>query len=276
MITFTVPAPFRTVFRQHQRFAYAAFFAATSGTMKKLASEQTWFPGDVPGFFGVLHTWGRQLQYHPHIHYIVPGGAFSSEDHSWHACRKAFYLPVRVAAKLVKHRMYTALKRNGLLSSIDAAAWSQDWNVNSQPVGSGERSIRYLASYVFRTAISDSRIVAIEDNHILFRYTDSATGSEKLLRLRAFEFIRRFLQHVLPSGFMKIHYYGFLHPSSSIPLALAILLLEARAGIPSRMRTKRKPPASSQSRRCSICNGAISYLFISPPGHARISPSGFT
>ncbi|WP_319560401.1 transposase [Marispirochaeta sp.] len=163
MITFTVQAPFRTLFRQHQRFAYAAFFAATSGIMKKLASEQTWFPGDVPGFFGVLHTRGRQLQYHPHIHYVVPGGAFSSEDHSRHPCRKAFYLPVRVAAKLVKHRMYTALKRNGLLSSVDAAAWSQDWNVNSQPAGSGERSIRYLASYVFRTAISDSRIVAIED-----------------------------------------------------------------------------------------------------------------
>jgi hypothetical protein len=84
-------------------------------------------------------------------------------------------------------------------------------NVNSQPAGSGERSIRYLASYVFRTAISDSRIVAIEDNHILFRYTDSATGAEKLLRLQACEFIRRFLQHVLPSGFMKIRCYGFLH-----------------------------------------------------------------
>ncbi|WP_319560386.1 transposase [Marispirochaeta sp.] len=95
-----------------------------------------------------------------------------------------------------------------------------------------------------------SRIVAIEDNHILFRYTDSATGAEKLLRLQACEFIRRFLQHVLPSGFMKIRCYGFLHPSSSIPVALAILLLEARAGIPSRRRTKCLPPASSQNRRC--------------------------
>ncbi|WP_319560379.1 transposase [Marispirochaeta sp.] len=106
MITFTVPAPFRTFFRQHQRFAYAAFFAATSGIMKKPASEQTWFPGDVPGFFSVLHTWGRQLQYHPHIHYVVPGGTFSSEDHSRHPCRKAFYLPVRVAANffLLSHK----------------------------------------------------------------------------------------------------------------------------------------------------------------------------
>jgi hypothetical protein len=87
---------------------YAAFFAATPGIMKKLASEQTWFPGDVPGFFGVLHTWGRQLQYHPHIRYVVPGGAFSSDDHSRHPCRKAFYLPVRVAANLflLSHKPY--------------------------------------------------------------------------------------------------------------------------------------------------------------------------
>ena len=90
MITFTVPAVFRQFFRSNQRFAYSAFFEATSATMRKLASEQTYFPGNIPGFFGVLHTWGRDMNYHPHIHYIVPGGAFDSNDHSWHSSNKGF------------------------------------------------------------------------------------------------------------------------------------------------------------------------------------------
>ena len=111
MITFTTPPAFREFFRSHQRFAYSAFFEATSGTMRKLASEHTYFPGDISGFFGVLHTWGRQMNYHPHIHYIVPGGAFNSNDHSWHSSNKEFYLPIRVMSKLVKHRIYIKMKK---------------------------------------------------------------------------------------------------------------------------------------------------------------------
>ena len=94
--------------------------------MQKLASEHTYFPGDVSGFFGVLHTWGRTMNYHPHIHYIVPGGAFDSHDHSWNASQKAFYLPIRVLSKLVKHRIYNTLKKEGLLHLLPHTAWNQD------------------------------------------------------------------------------------------------------------------------------------------------------
>ena len=273
MITFTVPAVFRKFFRSHQRFAYSAFFDATSGAMRKLASENTYFQGDIPGFFGVLHTWGRQMLYHPHIHYIVPGGAFDSNDYSWHSSRPEFYLPIRVLSKLVKHRMYTMVKKEGFLHLLPPDAWQQDWNVNSQAVGNGERSIRYLAAYVFRTAISDKRILDIKDGHVIFRYNDTKTGTEKIMRLKIFEFLRRFLQHVLPCGFMKIRYFGFMHPSSRIPLKVAVAILEAFYGI---YGSKNKE-SNDESRlpQCSVCNAHVRYLYFIPP-HRLLATAGFT
>ncbi len=272
MITFTTPPAFREFFRSHQRFAYSAFFEATSGTMRKLASEHTYFPGDISGFFGVLHTWGRQMNYHPHIHYIVPGGAFDSNDHSWHSSNKEFYLPIRVMSKLVKHRIYTKMIKEGLIHLVPPDAWKQDWNVNSQSVGNGVRSIRYLASYVFRTAISDKRVLDLKDDHVIFRYTDTKTGKEKMMRLKVFEFIRRFLQHVLPTGFMKIRYFGFMHPSSRIPLKVAVALLEAFYGIYG--AKKKDDKVKNTILRCSECNSNVRYLYYLPP--ERLLYAGFT
>ena len=143
MITSTVPAEFRDFFRSHQRFAYSALFQATSKTITSLASEATWFSGDKPGFFGVLHTWGRQMQYHPHIHYLVPGGAFSSADHSWHSSPEAFYLPVRIMSAKIKSYFFKLMQKADLLHLVPAEAWKKNWNVNSQAVGNGARSIRY-------------------------------------------------------------------------------------------------------------------------------------
>ena len=126
MITCTVPAEFRDFFRSHQRFAYSALFQATSKAMTTLAAEPTYFAGDTPGFFGVLHTWGRQMQYHPHIHYVVPGGAFSSSDHSWHSCPDAFYLPVRVMSAKIKSHFFKLMQKADLLHFAPADAWKKN------------------------------------------------------------------------------------------------------------------------------------------------------
>lgn len=209
MITCTVPAAFREFFRSHQRFAYSALFEATSKTLSALASEPTWFSGDTPGFFGVLHTWGRQLSYHPHIHYLVPGGA---------------------------------------------------------------RSLRYLASYVFRTAISNHRILTADNEHVLFRYTDTRTGKHRTMSLSPFEFIRRFLQHVLPSGFMKIRYYGFMHPSTSMPVKLAAALLEAMLASPPQRPAPIEPTAIPC---CERCQGTVRFLRFIPPEPPDVTV-GFT
>ena len=272
MITFTVPATLRHFIRANGRTAYAALFRASSRTLKHLASEPTYFGGDLPGFFGVLHTWGRQMHYHPHIHYIVPGGAFSAQDHSWHASPQAFYLPVRIMSKMVKSLFFREMKKAKLLSLIPHEIWKQNWNVHCQAVGTGARSIRYLASYVFRTAISDSRIIEIEQGNVRFRYADTKTGTTKTMRLSAFEFMRRFLQHVLPTGFMKIRYYGFLHPCSRIPLDLAIMLLEAWSGV--RATRARDETQHGGWPFCPDCNGFIRLQYFIPP--RAIVSSGFT
>ena len=149
MITFTIPAQFREFFRSHQSFAYSTLFKSSSFVLKKLASEQTYFDGDIPGFFGVLHTWGRQLQYHPHIHYIVPGGAFSSLDYSFHSSNKSFYLPVKIMSKLVKAYFYKKMKNAGFLNLIPDKAWKQDWNVNSKGFKETEQEVLSILPIMF-------------------------------------------------------------------------------------------------------------------------------
>ena len=164
---------------------------------------------------------------------------------------------------MVKHSIYTKMEKDGLLHLIEPDAWKQNWNVNSQSVGNGERSIRYLASYVFRTAISDKRVLEITDDQVVFRYIDTKTGKMKITRLKVFEFIRRFLQHVLPTGFMKIRYFGFMHPSSRIPLKVAVALLEAFYGI--YCAKKKDEKEKNTIPRCSECNSKVRYLFFIPP-----------
>ena len=272
MITCTVPAEFRDFFRSHQRFAYSAFFQATSKTMSSLAAEPTYFSGDTPGFFGVLHTWGRQMQYHPHIHYLVPGGAFSSAGHSWHSCSEAFYLPIRIMSAKIKSRFFRLMRKADLLHLVSAEAWKKSWNVNSQAVGSGARSIRYLSAYVFRTAISDHRVITTGNDRILFRYTDTKTGANKTMSLSPFEFIRRFLQHVLPTGFMKIRYYGFMHPSTTIPVKLAVALLEALFSVRPERRNRIE---KSGIPCCERCGGIVGFVrFIRPKD--TLLAAGFT
>ena len=137
MITFTVPAAFRDFLRSHKLFACTTLCMASSQTLKRLGSESTYFEGNTPGFFGVLHTWGRQMQFHPHIHYIRPGGAFSSKDHSWHPSSQEFYLPDRIMSKIVKSLFFKAMNRANLLHLIPFDAWKQDWNVNSRAAANG-------------------------------------------------------------------------------------------------------------------------------------------
>ncbi len=214
LITFTVPAELRAFMRSHPREAYQALFEASSEALKALAADPRHIGTQQPGFFGVLHTWGRDLTYHPHVHYVVPGGGLSQDGESWLPSGAAFYLPVRPLSILYRAKFRACIERAGLLGQIDPAVWRQDWVVHSQAVGDGRTSLQYLAPYVFRVAISDRRIVSYEDGHVTFLYRKSGTSHWRKMTLPAMEFIRRFLQHVLPSGFQKVRHYGFLSPNS--------------------------------------------------------------
>ena len=156
------------------------------------------------------------LNYHPHIHYVVAGGAISKKDGSWQPSRLDFYVPVVPLSRIFRAKFRDEMKKQGLFSQIPPDVWKIDWNVNIQAVGSAASTVKYLAPYVFKVAITNSRIVKVEDGKVTFRYKKSGSSRYRTTTLDAMEFIRRFLQHVLPSGFMKIRYYGFMHPSSAI------------------------------------------------------------
>ena len=257
MLTFTVPEELRAFLRAHQRVGYGALFDASAGAIKKLAPDPKYLGADIPGFFGVLHTWGRCLQYHPHIHYVVPGGAFDSHTRRWHAASRGFYLPVRALSIIFRAQFRDAMAQAGLLDKIPAAVWNTDWNVNCQAVGDAEASLRYLARYVFKVAISQQRILGVDDTHVLVQYRKVNSHRLRTRALPVMEFIRRFLQHVLPTGFMKVRYFGFLSPSFAMPHAEVTARIEMTRGF-----VTREPEVTIEARVpmcCRQCGGVLRY-----------------
>ncbi len=264
MTTFTVPEQLRQFIRKNQRVAYSALFKASSETIKKLAPDEKYIGGDLPGFLGVLHTWGRTLEYHPHIHYIVPGGALSTTDGLWHPSRIDFFLPVKALSKIYKAKFRDAMKDADLFDQIPPEVWLIDWNVNSQAIGSSEASLKYLAPYVFKVAISNSRIIKVENNTVFFQYRKPHSQRPRTMALDSMEFIRRFLQHVLPTGFMKIRYYGFMNPNCSIPFEKITTLIQMAYAFVLEMPNY--PESPLKTLICPNCGGTLQYLGSFLPG----------
>lgn len=170
------------------------------------------------GFVGVLHTWGRQLQHHPHVHYVVPGGGLRTDGKKWIAARQAdWLLPVKKLAAVFARRMEAAWRASvpAEHAAVPAGTWRRPWVVHCQPAGSGEAVVQYLARYVARTAISDERIVRADDAAVVFNYTDTQTQQRRECTLTAAEFMRRYLQHVPPPGQHRVRYFGWLHPAAT-------------------------------------------------------------
>jgi hypothetical protein len=275
LLTFTVPEPLRPFLRSHQRLGYDALFAASAGAIKTLARDPKFIGGDQPGFFGVLHTWGRQLTYHPHIHYLVPGGAFNSADGQWHPSAPDFFLPVRALSKVFRAKFRDQLGQLGVLASIPSTVWEVGWNVNCQAIPTAEAALNYLAPYIFKVAISDSRIVKVEDDQVTFRYRKPHSQRQRTMTLPVFEFMRRFLQHVLPTGFMKIRYYGVLSPSASLPLEEVKARIELAFGFTLTIPDTAVTPATVL--RCPLCGGALLYQYSVIPRRERtpfVTPFG--
>lgn len=218
LITFTVPDELRPFIRSNQGAAYSAMFSAASASLKTLAGDKRFIGAEKTGFTGVLHTWGRQLQYHPHIHFIVPGGGLSEDGNKWLPSKPDFFIRVEPLSIIYRAKFRDAMKQAGLYNSIDPPVWSKDWVVHSKAVGDGRASLKYLAPYVFRVAISNARIVSHDNHQVTFRYRKSGSNRLRSMTLDAMEFIRRFMQHVLPHGFMKIRHYGLLSSNSSTPI----------------------------------------------------------
>ena len=161
---------------------------------------------------GILHTWGRDLSYHPHVHYLVPGGGWAPDGQQWHSARPGFLVHIKPLSRLFRAKFRAELSQTELFDQVPAQVWRQEWVAHCQPVGRGETALKYLAPYVFRVAISNNRIVKVENERVTFRYRPSGRRQDKYCTLPVDEFIRRFLQHVLPKGFVKVRYYGLFSP----------------------------------------------------------------
>jgi hypothetical protein len=274
MVTFTVPEELRSFMRTSQSTAYNAFFKASSEALKKLIADPKYIGGDLPGFFGVLHTWGRQLQYHPHIHFIVPGGALSKESGTWQKAPKGFLVPVHALSKVVRGIFHDEMKKLRKDKFIDPDVWKQPWNVNSQYIPCGSKgAIKYLAPYVFRVGISNSRIINVSNRKVTFKYRKTRSNRYRTMTLDVIEFIRRFLQHVLPSGFMKVRYYGFMGSGCSIPHQEITTLIEKaydfKVLTPEYIAPPELPPM-----KCDKCGGELVMIKIEKHGFTLYLGSG--
>ncbi len=210
LLTFTLPEGLRKFARSHQKLFYNLLFRVSAAATQKLAQDPRFIGGQV-GMIGVLHTWGRTLTYHPHVHYLVPAGCVDQAG-NWLPVRKTFLLPVKALSKIFRAKFRHALRKSPCFANIPSDIWKQDWVVHCQAAGNGLSALKYLAPYIFRVAISNNRIVKITNQQVTFRYKATDTGKIKTCKLSVEEFIRRFLQHVLPRGFVKVRYYGFFSP----------------------------------------------------------------
>jgi hypothetical protein len=211
LLTFTLPAGLRKLARSNQKVMYNLLFRASAAATQQLAQDPRFVGGQI-GLIGILHTWGRDLSYHPHVHYLVPGGGLSDDGQSWLPSRDDFLVHVRPLAILFRAKFRDALQKTELFSLVPAKTWQQAWVVHCQPVGNGVTALKYLAPYIFRVAISNKRILKMDQGKVTFCYKGSSTNQTRICMLTAEAFIHRFLQHVLPKGFVKVRYYGFFSP----------------------------------------------------------------
>jgi hypothetical protein len=219
LVTCTVPEEVRFAFAARPDLLHDLLFAQSAAALQAVAANPRHLGGEL-GMSGVLHTWGRRLQHHPHVHYIVPGGALSADRKKWRPARAgpngSWLLPGDAVAAALRRGMDAALRHAApdLHARIPDTCWRGGWFVHLQPAGSGASVVRYLARYVSRTAISDERIVSTDDHAVTFGYTDTATKVRQECTLSAGEFLRRYLRHVLPPGQHRVRYFGWLHPAA--------------------------------------------------------------
>ena len=276
LLTFTLPEQLRLFCRDHQEAAYGAMFRASAGAIKKLAKDPRFIGADLPGFTAVLHTWGRQIQYHPHLHFICPAGGLSPDRTKWLPAHNTFYLPVKALSKIFRAKFRDEMAKRGLLHKIDASCWQIAWNINCQPIGDSEATLKYLAPYIFRVAISDSRIVAVKDRMVTFSYQKKGSNRNRKTTLDVIEFIRRFLQHVLPAGLMKVRHYGFMSSNCTVSITrLRLLILTSLkiSGLSLTDLSTIKPKPALPKPICPTCGGILLYLFSLIPGRPCRGPT---
>ena len=209
---FTLPKELHEIIRSNQKTGYALIMEAAALSLMKLAKDARYVGGQI-GMLAVLHTWTRALVYHPHVHCLIPAGGLSPDHRYWLEARKNYLVPVRALSAIFRATFMALIRKKLPHVSFPQTVWKTPWVVYCKSGGhTADKILTYLARYVHQTAITNSRILNTDNGKVMFRYKDSRDCQWKTMTLDAQEFIRRFLQHVLPSGFHKVRYYGLLSP----------------------------------------------------------------
>lgn len=275
-VVFTVPTEIAALALGNKKVVYQILLRAAAETLLEVAANPEHLGADI-GFLAILHTWTQTLIHHPHVHCVVPGGGLAPDGSRWVPSRDAFFLPVRVLASLFRGKFLAFLQKAQQTGALRFAGATADlatpagfaaflkaqrgraWVVYAKaPFGSPEQVLKYLARYTHRVAISDRRILSMDDKGVTFRYRDNATGGHKSMTLDGSEFLRRFLLHVLPTGFVRIRYYGLLanrHRAQNLKRCRTLLEALGQAGSePSRSEAAEPRPTNANERgRCTAC-----------------------
>jgi len=256
MATFTLPSEFRSLVRSHQKTLYNLLFQASSASLQKLAKDPR-FIGGTLGMLGVLQTWRRDLGYHPHIHYVLPGGGLAPDGRTWLPAKYEYLMPGKAVAIIFRAKFRDGLKQLGLYNQVPAQVWKKKWVVDIIAAGSGQEALKYLTPYIFRVAISNKNILSVTERDVTFRYRDRDSDTTRTKTLPAQEFIRRFLQHVLPKGFQKVRTFGLYHPKQRHKLQVVKEQLQPQASSdatkdPAKQRGESKPSVRFNCPCCKV------------------------
>ena len=290
-VVFTLPQSFAPLALQNQRVVYGILFKAASETLLQIGADSKHLGARI-GFLAVLHTWGQNLHHHPHLHCVIPGGGITDDDSRWISCRRQFLFPVKVLSRLFRAKFASLLKRafyqaklrfHGKLQLLAKSrnffkwlneSWRSEWVVYAKPpFGGPQQVLKYLARYTHRVAISNRRLVALQNGSVTFRWKDYAKQNQpRMMTLHATEFIRRFLLHVLPKGLVRIRHFGFLaNRCRRKKISLCRRLLNVAVPIkPQGSNPVEDSPAAEQEAkpidRCPVCNvGRLRPVELLPP-----------
>jgi len=278
-VVFTLPQQLAALALQNKREVYSLLLRASAETLLTVARDPQHLGADI-GFLSVLHTWNQKLLHHPHVHCVVPAGGLSPDHSHWIAAAPGFFLPVRVlsrvfrgkfvaglrilhaAGKLTFHGSLVPLTMPAAFAAMLRPLFRSDWVVYSKrPFGGAEHALRYLGCYTHRVAISNHRLVSLEDSEVVFRWRDSAHKNKKrLMRLPVEEFLRRFFLHVLPKGFVRIRHFGFFahrRRAALLPICFALLSQTAESSAVTGS-TSADPPKALWA--CPQCGGAMAIV----------------
>ncbi|MGB7848359.1 MAG: IS91 family transposase [Candidatus Acidiferrum sp.] len=296
-VVFTLPRELAPLALQNKRLIYNLLFHASAQTLLEIASDPRHLGAQI-GFFSVLHTWDQRLQHHPHVHCVLAAGGIVPDHSRWICSRRSFFLPIKVLSRVFRGKFVAgltaafqsgALQFHGhllpLMEPRAFASWLRplfrnDWVVYSKrPFGGPEHVLRYLGAYTHRVAISNNRLVALSEGNVTFRWRDSAHGNKKrLMTLPVDEFLRRFLLHLLPRGFMRIRNFGFLANRRRAELLPLCFRLLQPSGQPAAGITSPTALSIPSLWRCPLCGGtmqvverlsAAQLLLRSPPHLSR-------